>query len=362
MPRFRLRLLIMPICDIEQLSRELVRHLRGRRSQLAFSRHLGFASNVYQTWELGKRYPKSSDFLSVAHKSGLPVKHAVASFLQHHSHWGSATDATSPSAVTALLLDLRGDRRISELSIAAGANRATLSRWLSGAGEPRLPDLLRLVQAATHRLLEFAAIFAPPELLSATRVEWENLELQRQLAYELPMSHAVLRALELRRYQELKTHREGFIAALLGISVEDERAYLSALARARQIRKRKGLWHITQVLTVDTRRQAAPNQRLKQYWASLGAERTVHESGNGLFCYNLFTVSEPDYQRLREMQLAYFEALRAVVGRSEPADRVVVTNLQLFALDGPEPRSTGGAQQPDRVLRAPAQRLPRRRS
>jgi hypothetical protein len=39
------------------------------------------------------------------------------------------------------------------------------------------------------------------------------------------------------------------------------------------------------------------------------------------------------------MQLAYFEQLREVVGRSEPAERVVVTNLQMFALAGDIPLS-----------------------
>jgi transcriptional regulator with XRE-family HTH domain len=327
----------MPARDTQRLSCELMRHLRGKRSQLALSKHLGYASNVCQSWELGKRYPRASDFFLVAHKSRVPLRSAVGSFLQHKSHWSRVTDVTSPLAVQALLLDLRGDRRIQELSASAGGRRATLSGWLKGEGEPRLPDLLRLVEAATHRLLEFVALFAPPDRLATTRADWKSQELQRKIAYDLPLSHAVLRALELRSYRACKTHRDGFIARLIGISVDEERAYLAALARAKQIERRRGLWRARRVLTVDTRREAGANQRLKQYWARLGADRSLDER-DGLFCYNLFTVSEQDYARLREMQLAYFEELRAVVARSEPADRVVVTNLQLFSLSSP-PRS-----------------------
>jgi transcriptional regulator with XRE-family HTH domain len=317
--------------DIERLARELMRQLRGKRSQLALSKHLGYASNVCQSWELGKRYPKASDFFLVAHKAQVPLASGVASFLQHHTHWIRASNVTSPQAVQALLRDLRGDRGIRELGTSAGAGRVTLSRWLKGEGEPRLPDLLRLVEAATHRLLEFVSIFAPPGQLSSTRADWQNLELQRELAYELPLSHVVLRALELQSYQTCKVHREGFLAHLLGISLDDECRYLSALRRAKQIEKRGGLWRVSRVLTVDTRRDPSANHRLKQYWARLGAERAL-EDRDGIFCYNLFTVSEADYAKLRDMQLAYFEELRAVVARSEPADRVVVTNLQLFSL------------------------------
>jgi transcriptional regulator with XRE-family HTH domain len=322
--------------DIEQLSRELVRHLRGRRSQLAFSRHLGFGSNACQSWELGKRYPQASVFLNMAQRSKLPIVDAIARFLQQPSEWLRVRDASAPQAVTALLLDLRGDRRISELAAAADANRATLSRWLQGNGEPRLPDLLQLVQAATHRLLEFVGLFAAPGELPSTRPAWEDLERQRRLAFDLPMSHAVLRALELTSYQRLARHQEGFIAGLLGISLDDERHYLAELARAGQIHKQRGAWRIKRVLTIDTRSDPDENRRLKQYWTQLGAER-IGRSDPGLFCYNVFSVSEADYRRLSEMHLAYFEELRAIVGKSAPPERVVVANLQMFALDGGAP-------------------------
>jgi hypothetical protein len=82
----------------------------------------------------------------------------------------------------------------------------------------------------------------------------------------------VLRALELRQYAQLKKHVDGFVASLLGISEADERRYLSALAESKLIRKRTGLWRVTHGLTVDTRSDAKAN-RLKQYWAKLGAER-----------------------------------------------------------------------------------------
>ncbi|MET0409815.1 MAG: DUF4423 domain-containing protein, partial [Polyangiaceae bacterium] len=93
--------------DLDQLSRELVRHLRGRRSQLAFSRHLGFGSNACQSWELGKRYPQASVFLNMAQRSKLPIVDSIARFLQQPSEWLRVRDASAPQAVTALLLDLR---------------------------------------------------------------------------------------------------------------------------------------------------------------------------------------------------------------------------------------------------------------
>ena len=59
----------------------------------------------------------------------------------------------------------------------------------------------------------------------------------------------------------------------------------------------------------------------------------IAEERSGLFSYNVFTVSEADFERLQSMHRNYFRALRAIVASSEPAERVCVTNLQLFGLE-----------------------------
>ena len=57
----------------------------------------------------------------------------------------------------------------------------------------------------------------------------------------------------------------------------------------------------------------------------------------GLFSFNVFAVSLADLERLRELHRSYFRELRAIVSSSAPSERIVVANVQLFALDS-EPR------------------------
>ena len=106
--------------SVEQLSRELMRLLRGTQSQRAYSRALGFTSNV-----------------------------------------------ETP----------RG-----ELARNLGVDRTTLSRWLAGNTEPRLPEFLRLVQVGTQRLMAFVALIVDPRELGSTRAAYEDLRLQEKLA------------------------------------------------------------------------------------------------------------------------------------------------------------------------------------
>jgi hypothetical protein len=183
------------------------------------------------------------------------------------------------------------------------------------------------------RLLDFLAVFVDPALLPSASKAWRELETARRVALELPWSHAVLRVLELHDYRALARHEPGFIAARAGISLDEERRCLRLLAQTRQIRKRRGLWEPHRVLTVDTRNNPDAGRGLLAFWADVGVRRLRAGESKGLFSYNLFTVSQHDLDRLRELHQAYFRQLRSIVAQSQPAERLVVANVQLFGLD-----------------------------
>jgi hypothetical protein len=186
-------------------------------------------------------------------------------------------------------------------------------------------------------LLDFVAMFVQPKTLPACERAWRELEAQRQVAYGLPWSHAVLRALELAEYRQLTQHEDGWIAQRLGIDPALERECLLALANSGLIVRRRRRWTANRVLTVDTRANPRAGLALKQHWADVGQARLplLEPNKADLFSYNLFTVSEADWQRLRELHIAYYQELRSIVAESKPAERVVLANLQLLRLDEP---------------------------
>lgn len=326
--------IIAILMDHAILAAQLVRHLRGKRSQTALARRLGHRSNVVYAWEAGRREPLASAFFQLAARSRIAVAQGLAAF---HGKAHARVDGAYPTqgaGVATLLRELRGQRTVSELARTVGVTRLTVMRWLDGDTEPRLPDLLRYVEATTQRVLEFVSIFADPAELPATRAAWADLQAQLRVAYELPWSHAVLRALELGAYQRLPRHEPGFLAARLGISLDEEERCLAALERAGQIRWEHEHWTVARVIAVDTRRDPAADRTLKRHWARLGLDRIDRDTGGrGLFSFNLFAVSAEDYERIRQMHLAYYDEVRAVVAQSQQPERVVLTNLQLFPLD-----------------------------
>jgi DNA-binding transcriptional regulator YiaG len=86
------------VLDFEAIAAEWVRELRGKRSQSAFSRRLGYRSNVVHRWEGRAAWPVS-------------------------------------------------------LAATSGFSRYSVARWLSGEAEPKLPELLQLIEASSRRAL-----------------------------------------------------------------------------------------------------------------------------------------------------------------------------------------------------------------
>ena len=318
--------------DFELLAAELLRALRGKRSQQALCRRLGAKSNVVHQWERGHSFPSASRTLQVAARVGVDVPAAFSEFYRTAPRWLSEHEPASPAGVAAFLDDLRGSTSVVELSRYSGKSRFAVARFLSGDAEPRLPDFLRLIEASSLRLLDFIEQLVDPRLLPSVQKPWERLTAARRLAYAEPWSQAVLRALELSSYAELARHETGWIAGRIGISLEEEQQCLERLADSGQIVWRAEHWQIENVMALDTRRDPDAARRLRAWWLRRGAARI--EAGDRGLMYNLLGVSSADLERLRELQKAYLTEVRAIVARSEPVEHVVLAADLLLDLHG----------------------------
>lgn len=299
---------------------------------MACGRKLRHSSNVLHTWETGTRFPLLDDFLRLARLAGRDVEGLLARFR------GGQGELTEPLASRAglaqWLTGLAELRSVSELARGLGRNRNTVTRWLEGTTQPRLPDLLRYIELTSKRSLEFVAQFAQPAELPSLVDAFRDLELQRTLAYGMPWAHAVLRALETDAYQRLRKHRPGLIADLIGVDRSTEDECLSALARAGQIRLVRGKWRVRRVLSVDTRADPEGNRRVKRHWAEVALARLAERSSfeAGIYSYNLFAISDESLGRIKALHMNYFERLRNIVDECENPTRVVLVNVQLCPL------------------------------
>jgi transcriptional regulator with XRE-family HTH domain len=326
--------------DYARLGSELLRTLRGKRSQAALARRLGYRANVAHTWERGTRFPDAQILFRLGALAGVDSE-AVAGFVKPAVPSGLGGEGWSAESTAAFLRALVGEAPLVDVARSIGVDRTTVRRWLQGSTEPRVPELLALVDASTQRLVEFVSLFVDPARLEVLRELSSHLVAQRRMAYELPWSHAVLRALELGAYRRLPAHVDGFVARAIGVDLDTERVLLEELRSARLIRRQRGKWAVVRVLTVDTRSDPERDFWLKEHWASVGLERLRRRPSptEGFHSYSLACVSHEDVAKLRELHLEYFGRLRRIIAESRLAERVVLIRQELVPLDETQPTS-----------------------
>ena len=315
------------------IAADLIRALRGRRSRAAFSKRLGYRSNVVYRWETGNAWPNADELLAALAKRNPQLNRLFARFLNREPSWLDPTAPLSAASVAAFLRELRGKTPIGVLAARSGYSRFRIGRWLRGSARPRLPELLCLVEAASRRALDLIALLVDPAHMPTIAPRWRQLNVARETAYESPWSHAVLRALELSDYTSHPSST--WLARRLGVSEEVIAAGLEQLARGGQIRWSGKRWRVAQLQLVDTSADPVRARKLKANWARTAVDR-LDAGAEGSFGYSLFTVSRAELQRLRELHLEYVRAMQSVIAESTQAECVGLYCMQLLDLAAPQ--------------------------
>ena len=91
--------------DWEQVSREVIRAIRGKQSQAVLSRRLGYKGRAVTEWESGRKFPYAEVFFRACSVCGVDVVASLEKFHQASAHnFGEGGGA----GVSAWLRALRG--------------------------------------------------------------------------------------------------------------------------------------------------------------------------------------------------------------------------------------------------------------
>lgn len=318
----------------EQLSAEVLRALRGPRSQVAFSRRLGFRSNVAAAWEGRRRSPTAAQVLAAARRLGVDVPGGLRRFYGVPAGFLERLDPCTPEGVVAFLEDRRRDRSFAELSERTGFSRFQLSRWYRGVAQPRLPEFLALVDATTQRVPDWVAILVDPSTVPSLAATWAQLEAARSLFWRMPHAQLVLLASTLADYRALPAHDDHWLAARLGLEIWQVTGAVEALLATGQVRRDGAHLTLGQVQTVDTRRHPEAIGALNRYWAERAVSRV--DAADTSWSWNAFAVSEVDRDAIVELYRSTYRKMRAIVAASEPAEALVLVQQAIVRLDRPD--------------------------
>ncbi|MFT5685577.1 MAG: transcriptional regulator with XRE-family HTH domain [Myxococcota bacterium] len=314
---------------MNDVASQLLKALRGRRSQVAFSRRLKYRSNVAADWEQGRRYPTAGELVRACAVVGVDV---ADGFTRFHP---TAAVAFSPSdaGIAAWLEALRGQTAIQDIAARTGLSRHALGRWLSGRTRPRLPDFLRLVDALTGRVQDLVAELVDIEQVPALAERRRRAAASRRVGIEAPWTLPVLLALETAGYAALSDHDTGWLARLLGLSEEQVVDCLDRLEEAGVIQREGRHYTVGGALTIDTRAHPEAGRVLKKHWLSVGMDRVDTPRSDDILGYNLFALSRTDLARIADLQRRFYREVRGIVAASEPSEVIALMNTQLVTWD-----------------------------
>lgn len=315
---------------VEQAAAEVLRALRGERSQRAFARRLGYRANPITDWEHARRFPTAVEALRAAQLFGVNVTGAFSVF---HAAAPPLSDSAGRFALAPWLTAIRGTTPLAHIAARAGCSRFALARWFSAAAQPRLPDFFRCVDAITGRLPDLVAALVPIESVPSLLTRYQAMRAAKRLAFDAPWTEAVLRVLEIADYRSLPSHNDEFVALRLGIPVAVAQDALRRLQEAAVVRSQNGLWCQARPLTVDTRGAPDDLNVLIRHWSAIGYRRVIERRRRDFYAYNVMSCSRADYERIRALLRGTFREIQSIVAASEPTERVALLNLQLLEFD-----------------------------
>ncbi|MEO0600963.1 MAG: DUF4423 domain-containing protein [Myxococcota bacterium] len=307
---------------------ELLRAVRGKRSQVAFSRRLGFQSNVAAEWEGGRRAPTAERLVRAMIRVGMDVDSGFARF-----HPTAAPARTE--GLHAWLRAIAGNTRQSQVATRSGFSRHQIRRWFSGESEPRVHEFLRVVHALTGRAPDWVACLVPIERVPSLESAHRAAQAAARLAYDHPWTTAVRLLLVTDGYRDDPT--EAFLARALGLDLSDVRAAVQALLDAGLVvRDGEGL-AVSSTFSSTVSASVDDIRKLKAHWARVASERLHAPRSLDLTSVNLITVSRADLERVRQLQRDYFRALRGLVASSHPEEVAAFVMMQTVSLSPESP-------------------------
>lgn len=308
---------------------QLLRSLRGTRSQVAWARRLGYRGNPITDWERARNFPTAEETLRVAARAGIDVEAAFGQFDPKVPLHRQTTDTFE---LADWLRRSCATKRVTSLALEMDAARSSVSRWLAGKAKPRLPEFLALVQAATGRVHDLVAALVPIETVPSLLAQYQASNAAKRLAFDVPWTEAILRVLETSRGRASGSEStEDWVARVLQLPASECKTALDYLQRAGLIVWDNGGYVTRQTLSVDTRGGKQAVRALKVHWAKVAMQRAANPMPDDVFGYNVISVSEADLVRIRELLATSYRQIRAIVASSEPAERVALVNLQLVA-------------------------------
>lgn len=308
--------------DMQRCVEEILSALRGSKSQMALSRALGYSFNQVHRWEKGITQIAWSDYLRFADRCKINPSEQLRLALAYSD---SAYD------VSQLLSFLFARTDLTKVSETSGISLFSLKRWLQKKAEPKLCDILRLVEVLTPCLADLAQALSGGHSLPLFAGDQQKIRKQRETLRGRPWLTALLAALESSNYEKAERHDPRILAASLSLDESEIEDGLCELEKMGNVHFQSGKWTIVAKNVNAGQEEDAAAYR---YWNERTADffERSHKK-DGRWCLMVLCGKSDSLKRIRGIFTDFLRQAREIA-MSDASDSRNVAFLQ-FSLGSP---------------------------
>jgi transcriptional regulator with XRE-family HTH domain len=309
--------------DFKHLSVEILRAYRGHHSMLWLSRRLGYSHNQVYLWESGRREFHWRDFENLCQRFRRPLHSAIEQYFVPEG----STDIGS------LIRHSLKSGSKKEILKKFSISPSKLSRWQTGKSSPPFAEACEMLNFTKLNFLEFLDHVLGPGVCLSIQPALQQKRKAKKTLYQTAYLAALAPAVELKKYMNLKRHRPGVLARLIGITDKQEADGLRILTNAGITYLENGTYKLnTYRLNVTD----DPNEFLKiaDYWSKRAAEFRKTKGSKSLFGYRVFGISESGLKRLKQALFDYYDEITEILkDEQNEFDHIVAIPFQTLVLD-----------------------------
>ncbi|POB14479.1 DUF4423 domain-containing protein [Halobacteriovorax sp. DA5] len=310
--------------DFDELSQQLIRSIRGDKSQEWVNQKLGASSNIVHRWEKGHSKTSWEDFLSLCDIFKIDLKNILLSYLRYQD------TLQEPSK----LLDfIFSNKSLNDISSSCGITTSKLRRLKSGETGLCLNDFLQIV-FGLDEMESMALVFELTSQKSIPLLDNYNkmrLEITKHY-FDNPNIGIVLICLDLPAYKKLSFHQDSFLAKATGLSIKEVNDILVICENNKLIEKVDGIYRAGKIKISDRGSRQQMND-IRKFWLEKAIANIKDKSEKDAYGSMVFNASQSARQQIIALYLRFFEDFKKIV--SEDTDEDVVTLVLNFNLFNP---------------------------
>lgn len=313
----------------EDLAADLVRAVRGKRSQIQASRALGFSFNQIGKWESREKKILWLDFCRL----NKACEGIVAQALRNLSLGYSGNEAC------AILNEMKADRTATAFAKVVGYPRLQLTRWLNGKVEIPLADMLAIIQATRNGLTQFAKCFFVEQEQPQSLNSLANTPEDFKTYFKKPWTALLHLVIEHKDCPAAPLAAE-FISSLIGVSVKKVTSALNELLAAEILEiDSEGSYKTVPGNILSSHR---PDGRMVQrHWAkcvsdayeSLPQEEQLSLTGANFFTSLVIGVSPSTWNEIVKKYRTFLESVRQTIEQVDDSQQSEYKILVFQAVD-----------------------------